>query len=109
MVVAFCLIGCGVLFIRNTRHALEQKLRAELQTMAARGEISQAEADAGDVSDMGMELPESELFRINMADILMGFSFVWVPLVIALCLGVAVWTKPHESAIVKNPPSSNPG
>lgn len=99
LVVAFAVIGLGVGFVWSTRQALHQKLRAELQAMAARGEISQAEADAGEITDMGMELPEADKFRIGIADLLVGFSFVLIPLLVVLCLGVAVATKPRMEAV----------
>ncbi len=94
LVVACSIIGAGAGFVRSTRQALHQKLRAELQAMAARGEISQAEADAGEVTDMGMELPTSAKIYVGVADLFVHFSFVLIPLVIVICLGVAAGTKP---------------
>jgi preprotein translocase subunit SecG len=96
IMVAFGLIGLGAIFVRSTLLALHHKLRSELQAAAARGEVSQAQADAGDLSAFGIELPETEMFQISIANALTRFRFVWISLVIVLCLGVAAGTRPRE-------------
>jgi hypothetical protein len=84
-VVAFLIIFAGVLFVRQTGRFVERKA---FESGATNGRPS-SEIPISERREIGIEMPSSEIARVQAADILADYWLVFAILVIVGCLGVA--------------------
>ena len=54
------------------------------------GEDSSGGETSEDMSDFGMELDSNTRLKLQVADLIVGFRWLWIPLVIGVCFGVTV-------------------
>jgi hypothetical protein len=94
---------------RWVRATVEAVVRQQLREAQAEGrpEAAGIDPDNFDPSDVGTELPDYLLLQIQIAELLAGLWFIWMPIVFAGCL-LAAWlisTPDHtrdQSPQVKN-------
>jgi len=79
-IVAVAVISAGFLFVRQTRAYAEKKLREQHPLLADA---------ASNHRDVGLEVSGSEMARINVADVLISFRYVFIVVVILSCFGTA--------------------
>jgi|GEM_PF-2603407 len=96
---AIAIIAAGMIFLRSVRADVHKLVRAAVQEAAARGELTAEAAANPDPADLGIELPEELVGRFFAADLLARYVYVWTPLVVIICLGLASFCGPasHDS------------
>jgi hypothetical protein len=92
--IAAAIISLGVFFVRQTHVAFEQKAR---EAAAASGHSLQQGSDSN-LQDVGVEVSSSEMVRIQVADILTDFWYVFVVLVFLTCFGVSAFAGRQQSS-----------
>ena len=93
LLVACVLIGLGALFTWHTQSYLRQWTQKALEEAKQRGELADTDISSAKRGDFGLELSKSELRRVQIADFLVSFWFVLVPLIFGVCLTVAAVVK----------------
>lgn len=91
--VVALICGAGIRFITQTHRELRDLMREALNSPEVQSQLSDEEKQAladGNLSGFGTELPASLMSRIQSANLLRTFWFVWVPLVFGL--GIAIVT-----------------
>jgi hypothetical protein len=89
MVVAFALVGLGLVFVGYSHFIVRQKAQEEARL---RGENS--DVDANQLHDFGTELSPAQLLCVTIANLMATFWFVLIPATIAICLAIAAMAKP---------------
>jgi hypothetical protein len=96
LVVAAAITGCLIFYVRRTDRVIEQAIRQMLAKQQQAGtlppelqDIDPRTADLGKLGDFQTSLPRGIERRVKLSYWLAGYWFVWVPLVVVLCLGVA--------------------
>jgi hypothetical protein len=92
-VVASLIILAGALFIRHTQRSIEQQIRQTLRDSKERGELPPelqgVDLDTVPLSDFGFPLSRRDQATVAIAGLLSEYWYVWVPLIVVLCFGVA--------------------
>lgn len=83
-IFAVAIISLGVIFVLQTRTAVEQKIR---KAAASGHPLPPGSLPAG--KDIGVELSASELLAVTFADILTEFRYLCVVIVVIVCFGIA--------------------
>jgi hypothetical protein len=102
LIGAAIIIGGVALFIRQTPRSIEdlvrQRLRDEKRAGELPPELQGIDIESPDLRlpDMGMRLPRDVESRIQLAMLLSEYWFVWTPLVVAGCAGLAALTAPKR-------------
>ena len=109
---AVAIIAAGIFFTHQTNQQLDERfeeIKQELKADKAEGklppELSNFDIDSLRLEDMGMPLPESFKFRVDLSRWMSDFWYVLIPLVLALCLGVAFFANSVLRAIAQRPDS----
>lgn len=81
-------------FATRTRQKFEKELRSELRVMEADGtlppELRGLDLDYVPLSGFGLEVSRGDLWRIWIADLLRSLWWIWMPLLLVICLLVAI-------------------
>jgi hypothetical protein len=92
-VVALLIIGAGALFIRHTQRSVEQQFRQALRHMKEKGELPPelqgVDLDTVPPSHFGIPLSRRDQATVAIAGLLFEYWYVWIPLIVVLCFGVA--------------------
>ena len=96
LAVATAIIGGGVLFVRSTFGEIEgdfEQFRQQLKDQKTAGTLPKqwenTDLDKLKYTDFGMLVSTSMQIRLDIAAWLTGFWYVFVPLVILVCIGAA--------------------
>ena len=85
-----------MLYVLQTKAALQSQVRADLRQMKADGtlppELENLDIDTADFEGWDVEVSEGMMLRAEIANALAGLWFVWIPLVVSVCLAVAYVT-----------------
>jgi hypothetical protein len=94
VVVAVLLIGAGAWYVRQTYQSIEQIARQALRDAKAAGELPPGfDPEQANIADFGIELPASEMRRVKLANFLIAWRFVLIPMVVLGSLGIARITR----------------
>jgi hypothetical protein len=85
-IVTVAIISLGLLFVRQTRVTFEQRAR---ESAAASGHPWPEGSDPKNRQDIGIEVSASEMMRVQLADLLTRFWYLFVAIVVLACFGVA--------------------
>ncbi len=87
-IAAVAIIALGSIFVWRTRVAVEQSAREQL---AAKGQPVPVGSPAN-LEGVGLEMSSSQIAMVSFADLLVDFWYIFVPLVILICFGVAAFS-----------------
>jgi cytochrome c biogenesis protein CcdA len=91
---AIVLIVMGIVFVRATERALEQRFRRELRAAAAAGELPAGiDPERAEVEDFGIELLPGEMWRMKLAHALAGWRYGLIAVVLGGSLAIAWSTR----------------
>ena len=92
---AATVVGCGVLFCLHTRRALVDSFRQSALDPANAETVPddwKQAAERGELpDDVGLEIPDALMWRLSLADWLVGYSIVWILLAFGVSFGVAYY------------------
>jgi hypothetical protein len=90
IVLAGLIIAGGAWFVRHTEQSLRQRVRASIKEDQAAGRLPpDIEAEQVDPADWGIELPRSEMLRVQIAEAVTAWRFVLASAVLLGSLGIA--------------------
>jgi hypothetical protein len=104
--IAGLLSASALAYGSQIRADFYERLRESFRQSKADGapELANVDIDTMQMSDFGIELSRKEIRKIQFAELIQGGWFVWMPLLLVLCLGAAyLW--PHRP---KSPPLIQP-
>lgn len=94
--VACVIVAGGIVFVRHSRGLLQARLEAARRQLGVEEEQGRLppEWQGGDLEnlhsgDVGLKVPDGDMTRIAVAELLATFWYVFVPMVLATCLGTA--------------------
>lgn len=91
VIVAALIIGCVFAFTSHTRNSFFESLRQESHD----GDVERAfstgipSVDFDTLHDIGIEVTSSQMIRLTIADLIYGARFLWAPMTMLVCLGIA--------------------
>jgi len=90
---AAIIIAGGVLFAWVTKRQIESQIRSTFRQQKANGELppelQDVNIETADIRAFSVKLPPNQEARLALAQFISTFWFIWTPVVIALCLGLA--------------------
>lgn len=91
LVIAGLVIAAGAAFCIHTQHLVVTHVRDQLPEMPEDGAAGgqPVPEDAAIPPNLGSEVPSSLMWRIQLADLLATFWYVWAFLVLTICLTAA--------------------
>ena len=94
LLIAVLMIAGLATFAWVTIRQTEARIRAALRQRQEAGELSPAlqgmDIDRADLSDFNMKLPSAEEGKLAFARAIASLWFIWAPVVVVLCISVAV-------------------
>lgn len=97
LAVAGVLIAALLVYARSTVAAVESRVRDQLREQLAAGdappELREIDPATADIREFGVQLPPSEMSRLQFARWLLDFWLVWATAVVVLCVMVALLTR----------------
>jgi hypothetical protein len=94
-VVACVIILARALCIRHTQRSIEQRFRQTLRDMKERGELppelQAVDPDTIEPTNVGIRVPARDVAKLAIAGFLFEYWYVWIPLIVVRCFGVAAW------------------
>jgi hypothetical protein len=103
-IAAVAIIGLGSLFVWRTRVAVEQIAREQL---GAKGHPVPADSPLN-LEGVGLEMSSPQIAMVTFADLLVGFRYIFVVVVILICFGVAAFSGRHRASTLPASPKSEP-
>lgn len=93
-VIALAVAGLVVIAISLWAHVaggrIHQRIHQHLLAEQAAGKIPpDVDLNSGEVTDIGIELPDSEKFQLGVLDAWFGLRIILVPLILIACLTAA--------------------
>lgn len=90
LAVAGILVGGISLWASLGREAMRQRIHQRLLAEQAAGQIPpEVDLSSGEVTDIGLELPDSEKFQLGLLDAWFGLRMILIPLILLGCLTTA--------------------
>ena len=93
MLVGLLLIICGAVFCASTRRSLVRYARDSVETEASEhfpaADFTHRLEHDESLEGLGMELPRQLIWRVALADFLARFRYMWIIVVLGLCVTVA--------------------
>jgi hypothetical protein len=90
LVVAIGVIAANAFFVRQTWQSHREKVRQALRDAKANGTLpAGVDPETADTTNVGLRMSSDDLLRISLADLLVKFQAVLVPLVVLGSLGIA--------------------
>lgn len=89
------LAGFAAWVRRDLNLRIQQSLRSAQVEGRLSPELQNAEIGTIPPSEFGMEMSRSLLFRVQLADFIVSFWFIWAPLIMIGCLGTAAFFRKH--------------
>jgi hypothetical protein len=97
LLVAALVVGAGFVFVRQTHNELQERftqVKQQLKTQQAEGklppDLQGVDIDTLEPTQFGVRLPADFFKRLMLADLLAAYRLILIPLVFALCLGLAL-------------------
>ncbi len=72
-----------------------QSLREAKETGELPPELENVDLETVTPEGFDIEVTQSQMTRLLVGDVITGFWFIWVPLIIAICFGTAYFTVPR--------------
>ena len=90
LAVAGILVGVISLWASLSGEAIRQRIHQRLLAEQAAGHIPpEVDLSSGEVTDIGIELPDSEKFQLGFVDAWFALRFILIPLIQLACLTTA--------------------
>jgi hypothetical protein len=102
LIGAAVIIGGVTLYIRQMPGSIEEAVRQKLREAERAGklppEFQGVDIESPDLRlpDFALRLPAEADERVQLAMFLSDYWFVWAPLVVAVCVGLAALTAPKR-------------
>jgi len=93
LIVAAVLIAAGAAFVRLTFSAFEAQVRRALRAQQQAGtlppELQGIDVESVNIWESNIRVPRGQEAQLQLAMLLSDMWFIWAPLVVAVCVGVA--------------------
>jgi hypothetical protein len=93
LAVAAVLIAAGALYVWLTFRSFDDQIRQSLRRQQQAGtlppEFQGIDIDTANIRDIQIQVTRGQEARMQAAFLLSDFWYVWAPLAVAVCLGVA--------------------
>jgi hypothetical protein len=90
LIIAVILIAAGAFYVRHVERSVEQRVRQSLREAKAQGGLPpDIDPEQADLTSFGVDLPATELSRVQLAHFLVAWRLVLIPTVLLMSLGIA--------------------
>ncbi len=94
LVTSLLIIGVGTLYVRQANRSFEVKFHQILRDARTAGQLPpEFDAEQANFEDFGVNLPDSEMRRMDVVHFLIRWRFVLIPMVLLASLGIARISK----------------
>lgn len=90
MAVAVLLIGAGMVYVRQVDRSIDERIRQTLREAKASGTLPPGiDPEQPVLPAFGVDLPDSDVRRVKIANALVAWRLVLIPMVLLGSLGIA--------------------
>ncbi len=98
---ACCILIAGAFaYATHARTTFLAEFRKSLKEAKETGELPPEleDVDLNTVTPEGfdIEVTQSQMAKLSIADVIQVWWFIWAPLIVAICFGTVYFTEPHS-------------
>lgn len=99
--VALLIIAAALFYAGRVQRRFVEKLRQSMRDAKAAGtlpdELKDVDLETITPRGFALEVSREELTRITISDMLRHLWYVWIPIVIGICFGIAWYLGPNSN------------